>query len=250
MSAVPGPILYSLEELIAHFFYLFGLRNSAFLHSLKNRISFLGTSITDLQRAFRKEASKDDIGLALARIVSRIFCIAEFYRGHMSLPTAMAKKYPAQRCSYCNMYPCTCDISAGREEPTTTVGDVIKTNHQLEIWSLQDWQKHFDDVYGRRNRTQNIEQLLAHLLEEKQELDNALTLIPSSALTAEGVIESIAFELADVLAWTCAIATQMGINLHEVLMARYYPTCPSCQTAPCACRTFNHEQLQWAKPAK
>jgi len=68
-----------LSEMISHFFYLYGRRNRIFLPGLGERMNFLNLAICDLQDAVRKEYNSEIKGIALARIVARIFCIAEHF---------------------------------------------------------------------------------------------------------------------------------------------------------------------------
>jgi len=94
----------TLREMIEHFFRLYGRRNRIFLSGLGKRINFLNLAIGDLQEAIRKGHNSEIIGMALARVVARIFCVAENF---WSLPLVemMARKYPAGYCIYCQKLP-------------------------------------------------------------------------------------------------------------------------------------------------
>ncbi|MBM2820631.1 MAG: hypothetical protein HW405_391 [Candidatus Berkelbacteria bacterium] len=92
--------IYNLQDMIDCFFRLYGPRNRIYLSGLRKRCDFLIIAIGDLQDAIRKEVSRDLLEIALARIVSRIFCIAEAF-GEYKLVEVMSDKYRASGCSYC-----------------------------------------------------------------------------------------------------------------------------------------------------
>lgn len=94
----------TLEGMATHFFRKYGRRDRIYLSSLDKRIKYLSSGIGDLQDAIRKEAEASSIGDALSRVVRRIFCIAEHFKG-VDFVGIMAKKYPLSKCTYCKKLP-------------------------------------------------------------------------------------------------------------------------------------------------
>lgn len=229
----------TLKELMDYFFGLYGLRNMAYLYNLKKRVDFLGVAATDLQRAVRKGVEIEKVEVALARVTSRTFCIAQHYHGHLPLIAALSQKYPGGECSYCHSYPCTCNDA--RPEPIISKHVAIDQS----IWTLGEWQQHFDRLYGQRNRRRDIHELLSHLDEEVLEVNGTIMKISGSSSSIAEVFFAVAFELTDVLAWSCAITSRMEIDLERAVMKRYYPVCPTCQLNPCDCKIFNYNQVDW-----
>jgi len=70
----------TLQEMKEYFFRLYGRRNRIFLPGLRERIDFLNLGIADLQDAIRKGYNSEILSIALARVVARIFCIAENFQ--------------------------------------------------------------------------------------------------------------------------------------------------------------------------
>ena len=96
-----------LNDAMQHFSKLYGRRNRIFLPSLRDRIDFLNLAIGDLQDAVRKGVNEQLLGVALARVISRIFCIAEHFQ-ELDIAWAMARKYGPDFCIYCRKEACAC----------------------------------------------------------------------------------------------------------------------------------------------
>lgn len=228
----------NLKDLERHFFHLYGRRNRIFLSGLRERIDFLTLAISDLQEAIRKDHGTKILEIALARVVSRIFCISEnFY----SLPfmEMLIRKYPAGHCSYCHRFPCSCPES--RLNPKI---EEFVSVEQLN-WSLTGWCQYFGTLYGERNKQKGIENLMNRLFKEIGELLSLQMRLPTLGGGLDFIEEEFALELADTLAWTIAIANFFGINLEEAVLSRYGERCGTCQRVPCECTHFNVEPVRW-----
>ena len=230
----------NLEKLARHFFSLYSRRNRIFLPGLRERVDFLNLAIGDLQDAIRKDYGSRAIGMALARGVSRIFCITEHFK-EFPFVEFMARKYPATHCNYCQQWPCTC----AERRP-----DAILTESALPEqlnWSLGDWCEYFQLLYGAPNRARGIENILNRLFKEVSELLSLSMRVQNGALALpiEKIEEEFALELADALAWTIAVADCLGINLEQAVLERYESGCSKCRMNPCHCTYFSMAPVDW-----
>lgn len=228
-----------LEAMMNHFFHLYGRRNRIFLPGLRDRIDFLNLAIGDLQEAIRKDTDDQIRRVALARVVSRIFCVAEHFRT-LPLIEVMARKYPAH-CSYCRATPCQC--TEHRPHPTL---EATPPEPQLH-WTLRMWCTHLDQLYGARNQRKSIENVLNRLFKEISELQSLSMRIRNTAtpLSLEAIEEEYALELADALAWTIAVANLLGVDLEGAVLDRFGNGCWNCHRDPCMCTNFNVEPVKW-----
>ena len=222
----------TLESLVQHFFALYGRRNCLFFKSLQDRIDFLNIGIGDLQDAVRKGHTPQQT-IALARVFSRICCVAQHFQ-QLPLTSALSRKYPFAGCSYCQTPTCTCDPT----RPDPTIG--TKPDGQQEHFTLSSWCDHLGSVYGKANRAKGIENLLNRLFKEVSELS---ILAKRTSGNIDQLEESFAFELADTLAWTIAVANELGISLEDAVLDRYENGCSACQHNPCGCAQFNFEPV-------
>ena len=211
-----------LSEMLGHFFELYGERNRYFMPNLGDRIDFLAVAIGDLQDAIRKDMKKDLVGMAISRIVSRIFCIAEyfnFYTIHtLDFVEALASKYP-HVCAYCKTKPCACPKGLRPE------CDLTLKNNSQDIWTLHNWCGHLDELYGFNNKKKGIEDILNRLSKEICELVILRFNMERRTITREEMIKETGLELADALAWTIATANFLGINLEHYVFLRYGVGC-------------------------
>lgn len=225
-----------LSELQAHFSFLYGRRNSVFLRSRQDRINLLGLAIGDLQEAIRKGHSSEILGIALARIVSRIFCQAENFRSFL-IDRYLAQKYPSGFCSWCQKSPCQCP----EKRPQAKISQI---DPQQIAWSLSDWCLHLDQIYGQRNKEKEIENILNRLFKEIAELQSLECVIGQRNMTLKEIEDNFGFELADALAWTIAVANFLGIDLEKAVWSRY-KDCWNCHKIPCVCTIFNFNPVKW-----
>lgn len=227
----------SLTRLMQHFFRLFGLRNAIFLEGLYDRLDLFSISVSDLQDAVRRARDHGAYALALARCVSRVFCIADHFRGSLPLASAMVKKFPAAGCSYCHTKPCSCGVL----RPEYTPFEHIPAQFE---WSLREWQQHIKDVYGDRNLQRGIEVILNRLFREVEELRSVSRRVPRWTSTAEDILREHADELADGLAWVLSAANVLEVDLEAAVLDRYR-SCTSCAASPCTCTHFSRSQIDW-----
>lgn len=231
----------NLQELMKHFFELYGKRNRIFLQNLLQRIVFLNLAIADLQDAIRKQANSSDLETALARVVARIFCIADYF-GDPPITLLLAQKYPKTHCSYCKTIPCTC----AERRPDYSLENAPSAEQLL--WSLGQWCEHFKIMYGSKNQTKGIENLMNRLYKEISELLTLAMKTPSkfsANTTIDDVETEFSKELCDALAWTIAIANYLEINLEKAVITRYGEVCWKCHKKPCVCTAFSMDQVEW-----
>lgn len=233
-----------LRDLFEHLYSLYGRRNRIFLPSLLDRVAFLNLAIGDLQDAIRKEEDLKIFEIALARVVSRVACIAEHFRD-LPLIESLCQKYPAGRCSYCQESPCACP----ERRPGYVLADTILVD-QLD-WSLRDWAGHLEVLYGVRNRQNGIENVINRLFKEISEIFSLTMDIPFTK--PEGTLDDIerefALELADTFSWTMAVANMVGVDIEKAVLDRFGGNCWKCKKDPCGCTQFNVVPVDWRRLA-
>jgi len=233
----------TLEQLMRHFFALYGPRNRVYLDSWTKRTNFLSVAVIDLSRGLRRGIPHDLQIIGIVRIVSRIFCVAEHFGGHLPFLELLCSKYSSV-CPYCLRSQCVCKA----DRPEAKLAPIISPA-QFN-WSLAEWSNHFAQLYGSANSQLSIEQLLLRLAEEVIEVLTLSMSAPSSNDSAPIIMQKIADELADIFGWANAIANTLKIDLEQGLLDRYYPNCWKCHHNPCECGPFCHQQVNWAKLAK
>lgn len=228
----------SLNQLAELLYRLYGRRNRHFLPDFHCRIDFLEMAVRDLQNAVRKEFGNDILSVALARIVARIFCLSDFL-GRPNLGAAMSIKYPETGCAYCHGTPCICI----KRRPDAILGSSEAS--QLE-WSLSDWQQHLDTLYGEMNCRSGVAETVLHLYEECVEVTSQARQALTGEHTATEIERQYELEIADLIAWTCAVANLFYINLEDAVMQRFGNGCKTCNQNPCVCGPFNMTQVDWS----
>ena len=227
-----------LKALANHFFNLYGRRNRIFLHGLRERIDFLNLAVGDLQDAIRKTPGSRAIEIALARVVARVFCVAEHFIA-LPLVETMIAKYPAGKCSYCQEFPCACpDI-----RPDFILEKTLCTSQ--DQWSLKQWCESLAALYGRRNKEKGIENVLNRLFKEVSELSSLPLKVPFAKLDLDEIEKEFALELSDVLAWTIATANALELDLEKAVWDRFGNGCRKCRQPQCICTHFDVDQVTW-----
>lgn len=230
----------NLSQLMEFFFNLFGLRNAVFLVGMPERIDLLSISVSDLQDAIRRGRTPHAHRIALARLVSRVFCVADQFHGKLPLVEALMEKFPPAGCAYCHSLPCACaDI---RPDHTPYPPDPVQ-----QQWSLRDWCRHIDAVYGERNRQRGFDHMLCRLFREVEELRSISRQVPRMEWSAEKILREHALELADILSWIMSIANNLDVDLEQAVLDRYGDGCTSCATNPCTCTHFLEAQIDWER---
>lgn len=222
----------NLQNMAEHFFLLYGKRNCLFLPGLSERINFLNLALGDLQDAVRKESGVRALDVALARVIARVFCIADHFK-RLPLTEMMVQKYGQQHCSYCQKMPCVC--AERRSHCQLKRPDVIKQYQ----WSLREWCAHFNALYGAKNKEKGIENILNRLFKEVTELLSLQMNVSRMSGTLDEIEKEFALELADTLAWTIAVANFSGANLEKAVLDRFGSNCWKCQEIPCVCTHFS-----------
>lgn len=228
-----------LKAMMAHFFNLYGKRNRIFLSGLRERIDFLNLAVGDLQDAVRKTPGARTVEIALARVVARVFCVAEHFIA-LPLVEVMAMKYPAGKCSYCQNFPCVC--SNVRPDPTLEQTFGAPQHH----WSLKQWCDSFDALYGQRNKEKGIENVLNRLFKEVSEVQSLPLKIPHMNCGLNEIEKEFALELSDVLAWAIATANLLEIDLEKAILDRFGDGCRKCRQSQCICTHFAVDPVAWA----
>ena len=234
-----------LRGLIKHFDELYGERNNLFLSGPKTKILFLMLGVSDLQDTIRKQATKPKLNIALARVVSRIFCVVNHFGSDFAdlFIETLARKYPPDRCSYCGKSPCDCSEEK-RSESKLAKSILVEQLH----WSLNQWQGHMKDTYGEANKKLGKDNIMGRLFREVGELlsfQMEYSRGVNSELSRDKIKEEIALELGDVLSWTMAIANIFQANLEEAVSERFGEGCWKCGKKPCVCAHFSYEQVRW-----
>jgi NTP pyrophosphatase (non-canonical NTP hydrolase) len=193
--------------------------------------------VGDLQEALRKDAGEVAVRSALARTVSRVFCIAEHFFD-LPLPQVFAEKYLQDCCAYCLTSPCHCPER--RPEP-----QLREPTQERTFYTLRDIAVHLDFLYGSRNKERGMEYLLNRLFKEVSELISLSMRRWDTGTPLEDIEKSFALELADALAWIISIANFLKIDLQDAFLERYGDGCSKCSKNPCQCVGFSWEPLQW-----
>jgi len=178
------------------------------LDSLVAKLFELGRAI---EYIFASGAESILLGEYLGRFMLGIFAIGLLI-GIDNFLTALARKYPAQFCGYCEKNPCVCQRERKRESVRQKSRD--GSEQQLE-WGIHRWWEHLSSLYRARNTESGGETyVLKRLLEEIQELKNALESFSGSVNAAESGQEA-ADDLADVFAWTIGLSDLADIVLEQ-----------------------------------
>lgn len=176
----------------------------------------------------------------------------------------MRRKYPESGCSYCGHKPCQCATI----RPEDKVG--AQSSEQQERWSITDWQRHLNEVYGDGNRERGIQDTVLRINSEIGELAEAVQLMekyqalyeehaesdPEKAIEykkmADGWKREAASEAADIFARVVALSIlceksdedpeNRNTNLEKGFVNRYGSSCPTCGEYPCHCGEFSGVQ--------
>ena len=221
--------------------HLFGRRNAIFLPGgLRDRVDYLSLGVADLHNAIRKNASPERMEGALARVISRTFCVAEYIPG-LPIVEGFARKYPLDRCSYCEKKPCEC-------EERRAASTLLSVPHEEQLaWSLRQWQEHLGALYGEKNQEKGVEYIFGRLYKETVELLSIALYIMSGKdhRTYEEIEEEVTLECCDTLAWNLAVANYYEIDSQEAFIRRYGDGCKSCGANPCVCTNHRMSLVSW-----
>lgn len=230
----------SLQQLFTHFSRLYGNQTNIYLRGVSDRILWLLIVFGDLQRVERKGAKTNQRAIALARIVSRYFTVANIFPD-LPLAEMMARKFPLTGCSYCNNKPCICV----ENRPNPIVQDK-PTSEQL-IWGLKEWSAHLQAVYGMRHKEKGFHYVQGRLIGEITEVCQLALAMPHMGRKTHEVMITFAEEMADLLSWIIGIANLLEIDLEAAVLRQYGQYCPNCRSNPCECEQILFKQVDWSE---
>jgi NTP pyrophosphatase (non-canonical NTP hydrolase) len=217
----------TLDEMQDHLKRVFSERDNIYLPGRKERIDLLTIGIGDLSRTVFKGYPREDLEGSMARVVSRIFCLARSV-DEISVAEGMFLKYPKEGCAYCGRMPCVC----GSERPGAKLGN---GSIEQRTWSMREWQKHLAKVYSPRNNQMGIYYILTRLNMERDEFTSLEDDIKKIPLSIDEAKRNYNLELTDTLSWVMAGATLYGVDLQEAVEDRYGNGCKKCGGIPCKC---------------
>ena len=224
------------DSLQQHFEELYGARDRLYLDERYERIRLFETGVADLFDALRREPTPDALNIPFARVVARIFSIANSIDG-VRAGEGMMMKFPLGGCAYCHQQPCMC--TAFRGEPTLgTSFDTEQSN-----WNLRTWQQHLNSLYGPANAQKGIWFVTTRLAVETNELVAEEDKVRISA--PNDIRRNYALEVADTMAWTMAAASLLDVDLQTATLLRFGSGCPSCRLNPCQCSRHNFEPVKF-----
>lgn len=228
----------TLEEIIERANCTYTRNNRIYIPSLSGLVSMLSISIGKARDTVRAELSKKLIGKSLAHVVSWTFAIVNHFKD-MPFAEAMCKKYPT-KCGYCGNPHCHCPDAARKKHRKGRVQSV-----RLK-WSLRDHQDNLRELYAQRNEEEEkgVDYIFNRLFQEVVELMQNLA-GDCVGEDANEIEEAYALELADILAWTIALANYFKIDLERSLSIWYGKGCAECRRMPCKCRRFmvSHKRI-------
>lgn len=91
---------------------------------------------------------------------------------------------------------------------------------------VHEFQKMMRHIYFQRDSDRGVEGTYRWLVDEVQELGEALRTRNKKTLENE---------FADVIAWLASLANVVNIDLEKVALSKYHNECPRCTHSPCQC---------------
>ncbi len=237
-SAIPTPettdkTTYGIDAWQAHFAEIYGKKNSLLMRSRLERGAFLLKAVRYIHDCIRKKRDRHVLRKACASLFSRLMAFIDGFYAGFPFNETLCRKFPANKCGYCNSDPCTCASEARSENPCESVIDPA----QLE-WSISMWQQTLRQRYGAHNQAAGIEGVLNRLFSEVSEVAMLEIDATQPLNTSDDIADSYAQELADVFTWICAISSMLEIDLATAVDHFYGKGCLACGNKPCACRTL------------
>jgi NTP pyrophosphatase (non-canonical NTP hydrolase) len=92
--------------------------------------------------------------------------------------------------------------------------------------SINEFQEMMKRLYIRRDSDRGVDGTYNWLVEEVEELGEALKGEDKEATEKE---------FADVIAWLASLANIVKIDLEKAAVSKYRNICPKCLQAPCRC---------------
>lgn len=222
----------NFSQLFSHFQETYGRNNSVYTTSLAERIHILFVTTRRLQDAIRKRQAQETLESILANVVARTFAVAGHF-WQLPLAEAVCIKYPMGGCGYCHNFPCTCLVYERQEHVACT------PNKEQLGWTLGQHQESLGLLYGDMNRSNGIENVMNRLFAEIAEIIEIQSGLSMVGSVASEIELEYAQEIADVFAWTIAVAVILGIDLEKAVLSMYGSGCPVCSCKPCTCPRFS-----------
>lgn len=91
---------------------------------------------------------------------------------------------------------------------------------------VREFQKMMRHIYSQRDSARGLEGTYDWLVDEVQELGEALKTHNKRALENE---------FADVIAWLASLANVANVDLERAALSKYHNKCPKCGHSPCQC---------------
>ena len=221
----------SVDALQNHFSSVFGDRNGIYLPDRRDRIDLLMVGARELNQA-RRSGDADAADTALARVMSRIFCVAN---GINDLPVAQGLdvKYPDTGCAYCGNSICNCGENRAPASLDWDNGNWSASRSGRKSWSLNSWQEQLWSIYGEKNEAGGLDYVLGRLVSEIGEVIAFEHQVPHKKISE--IKTEYPLELADVTAWTLAAGSLMNRDVQRATEARYGQGCLTCRRPVCGC---------------
>ncbi|HSI20196.1 MAG TPA: hypothetical protein VLA04_00595 [Verrucomicrobiae bacterium] len=221
----------TLANIIEHQNAIYGIRNRIRFQSIQDRIFFLFVAASDFKKLVRKKKEKPFLAHGLARIFSRIICVAEYYGPSIPLAECFTEKWLAATCRYCGKMPCECRAAFRPDAVLHPMGPEY-------TWELREAAGHINALYGANNRKDPIDVLYSRLVEEISEIITGVVDMPVSLKSNTDLLRELALELSDAIAWVLAISNYLEVDLQDYYLSRYADGCAKCQSLPCECGAF------------
>lgn len=229
----------TLQQRIDELHGLYGPRNAMCLRG--DQASWLlNDAILRFSRLVRKNSTdKIELTKALASIFSRACAVASGF-GFLPIVDALIEKFGQTHCTYCGKTPCACAKDRDRKK-----SDLTPDLKDQRSWTINDWIRHVDGLYGANNRTRGTEHALLRLAEEVHEAHGVQLMMLSKPDTGLDELQRlISREFADILAWIFAFAGILELDLDHLLETRYAGNCNRCGYRPCKCGPI------WGQPTR
>lgn len=234
----------SFPEWNAHVQRMYGRRCAHFLPSIADRLKYFYIAYADASDAVRVMGVNGIYPIAIARLLVRVFLISHHF-GDLPLLGSLTMRFGGGACGYCKKCPCDCP-DKGRDD-ITLVQDVDP--RQAE-WTIGEWQKHLDLLYGAKNRQHGIQNILCRLVREHVEFQSIVDDSQGLCFRERGetvltLRRKLAHELADVFAWILALATALEVDAEQALETHFGNGCDRCREAECVCTFFEFRLADW-----
>lgn len=225
-----------LSEVIQGFKYKHGVRNSL-LHSRFEIRESLNLSIIEIGEMLRyDDYSQKAVRDALASVLSRTIAYANSF-GDLDIIGEMSRRYPVEGCAYCRNPACVCEYD---ERRTITEQDIKKIQRK---WSIEDWCRHLDKVYGKVNRDRSFVHVFNRLQNEFCKISKVeFTHTRTRSETSDNYRDELTKQFADVFAWIFAVSNMHSLNVGGIIKAWAFKKCATCDMNPCQCGPFIFEK--------